>query len=246
MEKEKSNNVKQIINKVLLELSKPIYNIESKKLKNLYVMKEKIQIIISDKKEKEIKYNFYYASDGMYCGTIKLKNWNRSFLLEYPPVYRNHTLCSVNPIINIASYDNEKKFILAMYHEVSHLFSSSEWKSIDGKKDCLEHRSGICIDRYYYSNGQIFNVESNHLEPINEALNDWVSKYLYSKIENKMQINDRRFEKINNKIEEKIKKSQITPEQIIEYYFSNDTDKLISIINIEDLIVHKNVDEERF
>lgn len=80
-------------------------------------------------------------------------------------------------------------------------------------------------------------------ESINEALNDWVSKYLYSVVSGKEQINDKRYEKINKRIEYKIKIGQIKPEQILCYYISNNINRLVEKLNLNDFIINEEKGE---
>ena len=79
---------------------------------------------------------------------------------------------------------DEITFLLSTYHEVTHFISSGSWNTIQkGDKSIIEHISGISVDRYYYNKEKVTNIESNNMEFINEAINDWISKYLYSLIE---------------------------------------------------------------
>lgn len=239
MEENRIQLIKRILNQVLMELSNQIYNIDLNRLRCLYDRNKQLQVKITNKQDKEIEYNFYYEKDGEYCGSIKMKNWHRCFLLEYPPQYRNNKLCSLNLILSVANYDDEEKLILAIYHEIAHFLASSEWKTMKTNgQEIIEHKSGICIDKYYYDKGSIYKIESNHIESINEALNDWVSKYLYSVVSGKEQINDKRYEKINKRIEHKIKTDQIKPEQILCYYISNNISRLVEKLNLNDFIIN--------
>ena len=240
MKEQRIQIIKRIINQILLEISDVEYNIDLSKLKLLYDRKHKIQIIVSDKYNKKMQYNFYYEDNGNFYGSINIKNFERSFLMEYPPQYRKGELININPILNIANYDDENTFLLSAYHEITHFISSGSWKKIKkGDKSIIEHASGICVDRYYYNKEKVTNIESNNMEFINEAINDWISKYLYSLIEKKKVKNDDRYKKINMQISNKIQNGEIKEKEIIAYYISNEINKLKEGLDIDDFYMKK-------
>lgn len=223
--------IKRIINQILLEISDVEYNIDLSRLKLLYDRKHKMQIIVSDKYNKKMQYNFYYEDNGNFYGSINIKNFERSFLMEYPPQYRKGELVNINPILNIANYDDENTFLLSTYHEVTHFISSGSWKTIQkGDKSIIEHTSGICVDRYYYNKEKVTTIESNNMEFVNEATNDWNSL-----IEKKKISNDDRYKKINMQIRNKIQNGEIKAKDIISYYISNEISKLKEELSIDDL-----------
>lgn len=222
--------IKRIINQILLEISDVEYK-DLSRLKLLYDRKHKMQIIVSDKYNKKMQYNFYYEDNGNFYGSINIKNFERSFLMEYPPQYRKGELVNINPILNIANYDDENTFLLSTYHEVTHFISSGSWKTIQkGDKSIIEHTSGICVDRYYYNKEKVTTIESNNMEFVNEATNDWNSL-----IEKKKISNDDRYKKINMQIRNKIQNGEIKAKDIISYYISNEISKLKEELSIDDL-----------
>lgn len=231
MKEQRIQIIKKIINQILLEISDVEYNIDLSRLKLLYDRKHKMQIIVSDKYNKKIQYNFYYEDNGNFYGSINIKNFERSFLMEYPPQYRKGELVNINPILNIANYDDENTFLLSTYHEVTHFISSGSWKTIQkGDKSIIEHTSGICVDRYYYNKEKVTTIESNNMEFVNEATNDWNSL-----IEKKKISNDDRYKKINMQIRNKIQNGEIKAKDIISYYISNEISKLKEELSIDDL-----------
>ena len=60
MKEQRIQIIKRIINQILLEISDVEYNIDLSRLKLLYDRKYKMQIIVSDKFNKKMQYNFYY------------------------------------------------------------------------------------------------------------------------------------------------------------------------------------------
>ena len=231
MKEQRIQIIKKIINQILLEISDVEYNIDLSRLKLLYDRKHKMQIIVSDKYNKKMQYNFYYEDNGNFYGSINIKNFERSFLMEYPPQYRKGELVNINPILNIANYDDENTFLLSTYHEVTHFISSGSWKTIQkGDKSIIEHTSGICVDRYYYNKEKVTTIESNNMEFVNEATNDWNSL-----IEKKKISNDDRYKKINMQIRNKIQNGEIKAKDIISYYISNEISKLKEELSIDDL-----------
>jgi len=240
MKEQRIQIIKRIINQILLEISDVEYNIDLSRLKLLYDRKHKMQIILNDKDNKTMQYNFYYEDNGNFYGSINIKNFERSFLMEYPPQYRKGELININPILNIANYDDETTFLLSTYHEVTHFISSGSWNTIQkGDKSIIEHISGISVDRYYYNKEKVTTIESNNMEFINEAINDWISKYLYSLIEKKKISNDDRYKKINMQIKNKIQNGEIKAKDIISYYISNEISKLKEGLSIEDFYIGK-------
>lgn len=129
MKEQRIQTIKRIINQILLEISDAEYNIDLDRLKLLYERKHKMQIIVSDKRNKKMQYNFYYEDNGNFCGSINIKNFERSFLMEYPPQYRKGELVNINPILNIANYDDENTFLLSTYHEVTHFIWFLEYNT---------------------------------------------------------------------------------------------------------------------
>ncbi len=231
MKEQRIQIIKKIINQILLEISDVEYNIDLSRLKLLYDRKHKMQIIVSDKYNKKMQYNFYYEDNGNFYGSINIKNFEKSFLMEYPPQYRKGELVNINPILNIANYDDENTFLLSTYHEVTHFISSGSWKTIQkGDKSIIEHTSGICVDRYYYNKEKVTTIESNNMEFVNEATNDWNSLIEKEKISN-----DDRYKKINMQIRNKIQNGEIKAKDIISYYISNEISKLKEELSIDDL-----------
>lgn len=244
MREKREEQVLDIMNEIFLEINKPEYMIGQKKLEEICKKIEKVKVRITALNEEELSYHFYYVDNGNYYGSVNIQNWNRSFVLEYPPVYRNHDLCDLSSNLSLAYYENDQKFVLTAYHEITHLIASGEWKRIEDMRDVVEHKKGICTERYFYRNEEIEHVERSRLDFINEAINDWVSKYLFSIIEDEKMICDIRYKEINNEIAEKISKNKITEKEIVSYYILNNEYELFKILDIKRVIMNHNRKEE--
>lgn len=253
--REEKKFVEDSFFKILIELSKEKYKMPKERLCEL--LQRYFCVSIINRQQPSI-LNEFHSLDGNVCFQQTSKNDGCSHILEYPPIYTNNKFLSFVPIINIVKYPTENEFESSTYHELAHLFSSSNWATYSMQPLVLQHISGINIDNYDYSNGKIKKTEIQSVTLVDEFLNDFIGMLLYHAIEGKpyfhnyVSANKRNFyEFVRSQIH---KNSNGEYRNLIRGYFSNDIRTIENILllnsgfrnfkELQNKFTNKNINEE--
>ncbi len=234
--------VKEIFLKILKELSKKEYDMSIERLHE--ISQRQFNFSIISQQQPDILNKFQLITGNMEFQQV-FPNDGCSHILEYPPLYANNKFFSFIPIINFIRYPQENEFVSSIYHELSHLLSSSTWSVLSKQPLMIQHISGVNIDNYDYSEGGIKKIDIQSLTLMDEFLNDFIAMLLYQFIEEKsyflhsLNPNKRKFFGF---LREQIDKNNNgNYKNLIKKYFSND------IIGIEEILLQnsgaKNLNE---
>ncbi len=218
--------VKSKIITIFNEINKEKYHLEISRINDIKEKIENLGIIISDSRSDNVIFKTY---SGNKLGSINVENKNSGYLIEYPSVTIDGKQEQICPVIKVLDFDDDTTFCRVLYHEVSHLFSSSRFKIHDGI--ICDHISGISLETYDLKHKKKF-VKCDFNEIDCDYLNDYVASKLFEKLENKKYL-DSSYKCIDfhNKLNYTLCNLCITDEEFIGNYFKNNVEYIIGIMS---------------
>lgn len=215
-------------NRIIEELERTEYHIHKQRLQQ--IANRKPQISIVDLSSKKIE-NEFCSEDSSIIIPYTSDNIGTSHILEYPPMPFEGRMIEWLPIINLMKYQTSEEFQSSVYHELSHLFSSSKWKKISGNPLRIQHVAGINIEEYEYKNNEIEKKSIQKLTLLDELINDFIAMFLYNKIENKPYFNHLYRKEFDLYLMQRIQKTgNGTVEWFIGKYFLQDLQSIEEIL----------------
>ncbi|MCL2859493.1 MAG: hypothetical protein FWF46_02750 [Oscillospiraceae bacterium] len=232
----RKKEVVNILGKIMKELKKDEYELSQEQFVYLVKKAKKAKIQMISSNQKTIENKLYLDNNEYYATCISPTN-RKSHIVEEPPVFINNKICPLLPIVNLIECPDEDEFFSTVYHEFTHLLATGTWNIVetDDKYNAeVEYvNASICVDRYYYSNGNITNAKIRDFYNLVEVLNDWVASRLYETIEKRENLHNSLHRKkvfndfLNTCIQSKLNGNY---KKFIAIYFSHDSNAMEQVL----------------